>query len=138
MSTAFHLAFPVKDIQKTKLFYVDTLGCTITQANDHWLNLNFWGHQLSIHHHPHMVTDPKTIIVEEKEVPLHHFGVILKKVEWDSLAEKLKKSDVDFIISPTKKHPDQLCEQAIMFLKDPSGNGIEFKCYTDPKHAFQS
>lgn len=136
MSTQFHLAFPVKDIEKTKKFYVDILGCKITKATDHWLNINFFGHQLSIHHNPHMKPDPKTILVEEKEVPLHHFGLILKKSDWEVLAEKLEKAGVDFIISPKLKHEKQLCEQAIMFLKDPSGNGIEFKCFTDPQQAF--
>jgi hypothetical protein len=136
MSNHFHLAFPVKDIEKTKKFYVDILGCRITKATDHWLNVNFFGHQLSIHKYPHMKQDPKTIIVEEKEVPLHHFGLILKKEDWKDLAEKLDKAGVDFIISPKLKHENQLCEQAIMFLKDPSGNGIEFKCFTDPQHVF--
>lgn len=138
MSTHFHLAFPVKDIEKTKKFYVDVLGCKITKATDHWLNLNFFGHQLSIHHHPRMKLDEKTIIVEEKEVPLHHFGLILKKDEWETLAIKLEKAGVNFIISPKLKHEKQLCEQAIMFLKDPSGNGIEFKCFTDPQHVFEN
>jgi len=138
MSTHFHLAFPVKNIKETKEFYVEVLGCTVTKATDHWLNLNFFGHQLSIHEYPHMKLDPKTIIVEEKEVPLHHFGMILKKEEWNELADKLEKSGIQFIISPRLKHKNQLCEQAIMFLKDPSGNGIEFKCYTDPRQVFES
>lgn len=136
MTTQFHLAFPVKDIDKTKKFYVDILGCKVTKATDHWLNINFFGHQLSIHHNPHMKVDPKTIMVEDKEVPLHHFGLILKKNDWEVLAEKLEKEGVNFIISPKLKHEKQLCEQAIMFLKDPSGNGIEFKCFTDPQQAF--
>ena len=136
MSIPFHLAFAVKNIKKTQQFYVDILGCTITKATEHWLNINFFGHQLSIHEDPHMKTDLKKIIVEDKEVPLHHFGVILKKKDWDDLANKLKKAKVKFIIEPKLKHEKQVCEQAIMFLRDPSGNGIEFKCFTDPKHIF--
>jgi extradiol dioxygenase family protein len=136
MSIPFHLAFSVKNIEKTKQFYVDILGCTITKAKEHWLNINFFGHQLSIHEDPHMRNDLKKIIVEDKEVPLHHFGVILKKKDWDDLASKLKKGKVKFVIEPKLKHEKQVCEQAIMFLTDPSGNGIEFKCFTDPKHIF--
>jgi extradiol dioxygenase family protein len=138
MSIPFHLAFSVKNIGKTKHFYVDVLGCTVTKSTEHWLNINFFGHQLSIHENPQMKRDKKKIIVEEKEVPLHHFGVILKKKEWDILAKKLQKGKVNFIIEPKLKHKQQVCEQAIMFLEDPSGNGIEFKCYTDPKHIFSN
>ena len=136
MSIPFHLAFSVKNIEKTKKFYVDVLGCTVTKATEHWLNINFFGHQLSIHEDPQMKSDVKKIIVEEKEVPLNHFGVILRKNEWEELAENLKKAKIRFLIKPKLKHEKQVCEQAIMFLKDPSGNGIEFKCFTDPKHIF--
>ena len=138
MSIPFHLAFSVKNIDITKHFYVNILGCTVTKATAHWLNINFFGHQLSIHENPQMKNDQKKIIVEDKEVPLHHFGVILKKKDWEVLARKLRKAKVNFIIEPKLKHEKQVCEQAIMFLEDPSGNGIEFKCFTDPKHIFTS
>jgi extradiol dioxygenase family protein len=138
MSIPFHLAFSVKNIEATKKFYVEVLGGIVTKSTDHWLNVNFYGHQLSIHENPQMRSDRKTIMVEDKEVPLHHFGVILKKSDWENLAKKLKKLKIKFLIEPKLKHEKQVCEQAIMFLKDPSGNGIEFKCFTDPKHIFSS
>jgi len=138
MSIPFHLAFSVKDIEATKKFYVEVLGGTVTKFTDHWLNVNFFGHQLSIHENPQMKSDRKTITVEDKEVPLHHFGVILKKSDWEILAKKLQKLKIKFLIAPKLKHEKQVCEQAIMFLKDPSGNGIEFKCFTDPKHIFSN
>ena len=138
MSIPFHLAFSVKNIEDTKKFYVEVLGGTVTKATDHWLNVNFYGHQLSIHENPQMKSDRKTITVEDKEVPLHHFGVILKKSDWEALAKKLQKTKIKFLIEPKLKHEKQVCEQAIMFLKDPSGNGIEFKCFTDPKHIFSN
>lgn len=138
MSIPFHLAFSVKNIEETKRFYVDVLGCAVTKSTDHWLNINFFGHQLSIHENPHMKNEKITITVEGKEVPLYHFGVILKKEDWERLAERLEKAKVKFLIAPKLKHEKQVCEQAIMFLKDPSDNGIEFKCFTDPKHIFSN
>ena len=59
MNSIFHLAFPVKDIEKTKTFYINTLGCKIGKSSENWLNLNFSGHQLSIHLHLHMKLDPR-------------------------------------------------------------------------------
>lgn len=137
MSSLFHLAFPVKDINSTKDFYINTLGCKIAKSSENWLNLNFFGHQLSIHLHVHMQLDPRKILVDGTEVPLSHFGVILKKNEWDKLAKRLTEKKVNFLIKPHIKHENQVCEQASMFLTDPSGNGLEFKCYTDPKHIFE-
>ena len=138
MSIPFHLAFSVKNIEATRKFYVEVLGGSVTKATEHWLNVNFFGHQLSIHENPQMKSDRETIIVEDKKVPLHHFGVILRKSDWEELAKRLKKTKVKFLIEPKLKHEKQVCEQAIMFLKDPSGNGIEFKCFTDPKHIFSN
>ena len=137
MHSLFHLAFPVKDIYKTKEFYIDTLGCKVGKSSENWLNLNFFGHQLSIHLHLHMKVDPRKILVDGTEVPLNHFGVILKKEEWDKLAKKLTEKGIKFLIKPHIRHENQVCEQAAMFLTDPSGNGLEFKCYTDPKHIFE-
>jgi extradiol dioxygenase family protein len=79
MSNHFHLAFPVKNIEETKAFYIEILGCKVTKSTDHWLNIDFFGHQLSIHHFPHMKQDRKTIVVEDVDVPLNHFGVIRRK-----------------------------------------------------------
>ena len=60
MSIPFHLAFSVKNIKETKRFYVDVLGCAVTKSTDHWLNINFFGHQLSIHENPHMKNEKIT------------------------------------------------------------------------------
>jgi uncharacterized protein len=136
MSFPFHLAFPVKNIDASKKFYIDHLGCKITKSTERWLNIDFFGHQLSIYHYPHLVPDRKTIMLEGHQVPLHHFGVILKKKEWNDLSRKLKRAKVKFLIDPKVRHEGQLCEQRVMFMKDPGGHGIEFKCYTNPKHIF--
>jgi extradiol dioxygenase family protein len=45
----FHLAFPVSDIEQTKAFYVDGLGCQVGRESRHALILNLYGHQLVAH-----------------------------------------------------------------------------------------
>ena len=41
MNTPFHLAFPVKDIESTRTFFGDLLGCEIGRSTDKWIDFNF-------------------------------------------------------------------------------------------------
>ena len=52
MKTPFHLAFPVLNIQETKDFYGNVLGCEIGREDKKWVDFNFFGHQLSAHVKP--------------------------------------------------------------------------------------
>ena len=41
----FHLAFPVTDLEATKKFYVDGLGCTLGRESSSAVILGLAGHQ---------------------------------------------------------------------------------------------
>ena len=45
----FHLAFPVRDIASTRAFYCRTLGRPEARSAERWIDIDFWGHQLSAH-----------------------------------------------------------------------------------------
>ena len=126
----FHLAFPVTDLEETKGFYVDLLGARAARSAERWLDLNFWGHQLSAH-----LVDSKEEVstnpVDGEQVPARHFGVILPWEEWTALAARLECAGVQFIIEPQVRFEGQVGEQATMFFCDPSGNALEFKSFRD-------
>lgn len=48
----FHLAIPVIDLEKCRTFYRDVLGCEEGRSDSHWVDFNFFGHQLVIHQKP--------------------------------------------------------------------------------------
>ena len=77
MKTPFHLAFPVLNIQETKEFYANVLGCEIGREDKKWIDFNFFGHQLSAHVKPDELNNTKKNEVDGKSVPVRHFGVIL-------------------------------------------------------------
>ena len=53
MSVApFHLAIPVWNLETCRIFYRDILGCEEGRHSDHWVDFNFFGHQLVIHFKP--------------------------------------------------------------------------------------
>lgn len=136
MSEIFHLAFPVKDIEATKWFYGEVLGCKIGRSTQHWVDFDFFGNQLSAHVNEQAVYTPFTSIVDDKEVPLRHFGAVLSWDEWDSLAKRLKEKGVEFITEPHIRFEGKPGEQGSMFFYDNSGNAIELKGFRDLNQVF--
>jgi uncharacterized protein len=76
-SKPFHLAFPIRDIEETRQFYGELLGCDIGRSTDKWIDFNFFGHQLSAHVRPEELSLAKANEVDGKNVPVRHFGAIL-------------------------------------------------------------
>lgn len=132
----FHLAFPIRDIEETKKFYGELLGCTIGRSTDLWVDFNFFGHQLSAHVKPEELQEAKSNEVDGKNVPVRHFGAVLPWQDWHSLADKLKENGIEFVIEPYIRFKGEPGEQATMFLRDPSGNALEFKSFKDPDKIF--
>ena len=131
----FHLAFPVSDIEATRHFYIDVLGCKKGREAERWIDFNFFGHQISAHLSPQEDNAPSNE-VDNHAVPVRHFGVILEWSDWEALAERLKKNNTQFIIEPYIRFKGLVGEQGTLFFKDPSGNALEFKTFRDPKMIF--
>jgi len=136
MESPFHLAFPVKNIESTKFFYKEVLGCEIGREDKKWVDFNFFGHQLSAHLKPDELKKTKENPVDGKSVPVRHFGVILPWEKWESLSKKLIKINTEFIIEPYVRFEGEVGEQATMFFLDPSGNALEFKSFKDSSQIF--
>lgn len=134
----FHLAFPIRDIEETRVFYQNLLGCEIGRSTEKWIDFNFFGHQLSAHVKPEELAQAKANQVDGKNVPVRHFGVVLKWEDWQALAAKLKDHQLQFIIEPYIRFKGEVGEQATMFFLDPSGNALEFKAFQDPDQIFAS
>ncbi len=51
--------------------------------------------------------------------------------------ERLKSHDVPFIIEPRVRFQGEPGEQATVFIRDPSGNALEFKSFRNPDRLFE-
>ena len=132
----FHLAFPIRDIEETRAFYGELLGCSIGRNTDKWIDFNFFGHQLSAHIRPEELSLVKANEVDGKNVPVRHFGVILPWDEWHALADKLTRHGIEIVIEPYIRFKGEVGEQATMFFLDPCGNALEFKSFQDESQIF--
>ena len=137
MKNPFHLAIPVNDLVKATEFYENILGCQRGRESDSWIDFDLFGHQL-VCHLVEETNRANSNPVDGDEVPVPHFGVILSFNQFDDLAWQLKNKNQTFIIEPKIRFADQPGEQRIMFLKDPSGNALEFKAFKNLDSLFTS
>ncbi|WP_339720705.1 VOC family protein [uncultured Paraglaciecola sp.] len=136
--TPFHLAIPVIDLEHANAFYGGLLGCEKGRYSEQWIDWNFFGHQLVTHLVSSMPSLPNHNQVDNHDVPVPHFGVVLPWQDWQQLADKLKASSIDFVIEPHIRFEGQIGEQGTMFFHDPSGNALEFKAFQDMQQLFAS
>ena len=132
----FHLAYTVRDLESSRKFYGDLLGCQEGRSTESWVDFDFFGNQLSLHIGQTIQELESDSRVDNLEVPLPHFGCVL---DWDlfhNLADKLKSAGIVFIIEPTIRFKGMPGEQATMFLEDYSQNALEFKSFRNPNEVF--
>lgn len=136
--TPFHLAIPVYDLPAARHFYGELFGLAEGRSSTHWVDFNFFGHQLVLHEHPKTTFQEQahTNAVDGHDVPVPHFGVVLEWSQWEALAARLQSFQVAFVIEPHIRFRGQVGEQATMFLFDPCGNALEFKAFQDMGQLF--
>lgn len=132
----FHLAIPVDDIATNRNFYREVLGCKEGRNSDHWVDFDFFGHQLVIHLKENKKPGEDSNPVDGKDVPIPHFGVVLDMETFENLSRTLMNKNVQFVIEPYIRFEGEVGEQATMFFKDPSGNALEFKAFKNMNQLF--
>lgn len=123
------------DLPATRAFYEGLLGCRVGRTDTRWIDFDFFGHQVSAH-----LVEAMPVIsthgVDGDSVPAHHWGAVLPWEQWHELAATLREAGVAFVIEPRIRFEGQPGEQATMFIRDPSGNALEFKSVKDPSRLF--
>lgn len=126
----FHLAFPVKDMEATKNFYVHQLGCQLGRHSEHSMVLNFYGHQLVAQLTKEPLPPPQAIY------PRHYGIIFLEPSQWENFSKRCKEKGLSFFQEPRRRHSGEITEHETLFLSDPSGNLIEFKYYSHTQAIF--
>ncbi|SHK79524.1 hypothetical protein SAMN04488028_1098 [Reichenbachiella agariperforans] len=134
--SAFHYAFKVKDIESTRKFYVDILGCKEGRSTESWIDFNFFDNQLSAHVSDRIPELDYCGKVDGISVPIPHFGCLLEKSEFIKIQKKLESENIEFVVKPQTRYKGKVGEQMTMFVFDFSGNPLEFKSFSDDKEVF--
>ncbi len=133
---AVHLAVPVDDLDAAREFYGRVLGLTQGRSSDHWIDWNMRGHQLVTHLVSGGVVVAGMSEVDGHRVPIPHYGLLLPPDEFHTLVGRLRSAGVEFMIEPYLRFPGRPGEQWTMFFRDPAGNALEFKAFTDETQIF--
>ena len=104
----FHLAIPVGDLAAAELFYCGLLGCSKGRTASRWIDVYFFGHQVTLHLVDGPNPDVDTNPVDGDQVPARHFGVVLDMRDWRLLADKLQSANRDFLISPRTRFKGEI------------------------------
>lgn len=133
MDPILHLSLPVRDLYEARAFYVDVLGCDIGRVRDSWIDVWFYGMQLTLHEEPDLVSapDPRGV---------RHFGVTLAAEQLDAVLHRVNAQPaghrIVWLRPLATDHAGTAREQTKAMIVDPSGNAIELKSYADPAAAF--
>lgn len=134
--TPFHVAIPVHNLAECREFYREVLECEEGRSSDHWVDFDFFGHQLVIHYKPKSEEALHTNPVDGKDVPVPHYGVVLLWDDFHAFAQKLTDKGISFVIEPYIRFKGLVGEQATMFFYDPAGNALEFKAFRNMDQLF--
>jgi extradiol dioxygenase family protein len=125
-----HLSLPVRDLRVARDFYVEALGCQAARTRSDFVDVWFFGMQVTLQDRPDEVG-------ESTAGGSRHFGVTLSRDEFDELVTRLEAAAVPWLVPVTTDHAGLSTEQTKAKLADPSGNVIEIKTYRDVEAALE-
>jgi extradiol dioxygenase family protein len=134
----FHISIPVTSLTAARVFYGDALGCQEGRSASDRVDFNFFGHHLVAHVDAEEAGHrTRSVVSSGVSTPIRHFGVILDRATWTDVADRLRRSNAEFIMEPQTIFQGDVREQAILLVADGSGNVIEFKSH-EPERLFVS
>ena len=93
-----HLSIPVRDLEEARRFYVDTLGCRAGRARPDFVDVWFYGMQISLQDRPDEVA-------EAPPGGSRHFGVTLGRDDFEAVVARLRRGEVVWLVPVTTDHP---------------------------------
>jgi uncharacterized protein len=118
-----HLSIPVRDLDEAREFYVSALGCQSARVRPDFVDVWFYGMQVTLQHRP-----------DEAGVQTggsRHFGVTLAGDEFQAVVDRLGNGQVQWLVPVSTDDEGLPTEQTKAKIADPSGNVIELKTYRD-------
>lgn len=124
MEPILHGSVAVRDLDEAVAFYVDVLGCPVGRSTPDFVDVWFFGMQLTLHAAPDQV-------LPDAQRGVRHFGVTLEADELMSLLARARAKGAVFLSEQKTDYAGTEREQTKAKIVDPSGNAIELKTYVD-------
>ncbi|MDH5629605.1 MAG: dioxygenase [Gammaproteobacteria bacterium] len=114
----FHLKVKVKDLESTRKFYCEILGCNEEAANQKQIELDFFGNQLSA-----FVDGKAKFKKRDKQT---EFGCYLSLEQFSVIRKKLEKAAIAHNVKHINWPADSDLQQFDLEVDDFSGNSLAF------------
>jgi extradiol dioxygenase family protein len=124
MQPILHLSIPVRDLDEARRFYEDVLGCHPARTRDGFLDVWFFGMQITLQ-------DRQDEAAGQSTGSVRHFGVTLGRRDFDAVMAHLGTRGVPWVAPISTEDAGKPTEQTKAKIADPSGNVIELKTYAD-------
>ena len=96
----FHLSIPVRDLAAARAFYVDLMGCRVGRAGARRMDIDFFGHHVVAHLAPEEAARGSLEFHSDgADVSVRHFGVIVSAEQWETMRQRLGRSEESARIS---------------------------------------
>jgi uncharacterized protein len=109
---------------------VETLGCQAARTRADFVDVWFFGLQLTLQDRPDEV-------VHSTPAGSRHFGVTVGHDEFNELVARLEAHAVSWLVPVTTDNEGLPTEQTKLKIADPGGNVIELKTYRDVHAALE-
>src|SRR5215218_5275746 len=102
VDATLHLSLPVGDLPAARRFYEDGFGCRVGRVRDQWIDVWFFGLQLTLQTRPEQVR-------AVADQGCRHFGVVLDDPDtfW-ALVARLRDHGVEWISEPHEHEAAEL------------------------------
>lgn len=120
ITASFHLSFEVSDYKISQIFYTKVLGGKISVDNGKWCNIDFYGHQITLHHNPNLVP---------RDLSNFHWGLNMNWTDFEIVCNRLISVEAPFIKVPEVQNKGTENERVKMVFRDPDGYILEFKVF---------
>jgi extradiol dioxygenase family protein len=120
------IAIAVVDLDATRAFYEDTLGCRVIAARDDSLLFDFFGCELEAR---------RGAGGTGVAALLPRFGLVMGWEDWHRAVDHLNYIGVRYLETPRFEARGAADERAEFCIADPSGNCLGFLAYRHPQEA---
>lgn len=121
------------NLEASKAFYRDTLGCAVVAESGGVLDLDVFGVPLVLTFvdAPTPLAPADGAPLDGEGAPLPHLGIVLSWSDWTSLVDTLRTAGLEFLVDPAVHGIGEPRERAIFMVRDPDGNALAFRATRD-------
>ena len=126
-----HVAVPCRNLDEAARWYAEVLGVQPVRMLKDRVTFSFGGVLQLVCH-----LERRAIVPNPRAYPRHHGLTFLRRDDFARMREHLEKLGVKFLMRPALRFANTDREHQTMMVVDPSGNVVEFKCYTRPECSY--